>query len=360
MKIAKLLLYPFALIYGFVMRFRNILFDFGVFKSKSYSTPIISLGNISMGGAGKTPHTEYLLRILGKNFKVATLSRGYGRLTKGFRYVTGNENASEVGDEPLMLKNKFLTRVVAVCENRNKGISRIILDNPETNAIVLDDAYQHRSVNPGINILLTDYSNIYTTDIMFPTGYLREPKSASTRADIIVVTKTPSLFSPLDRRVMKAKLKTKPYQKVFFSYYEYKNLVPVFENNLFKTLKIDEYLDKSASVLLVTGIARPRNLYFYIKDRVKNVQHMSFRDHHHFQLSECEQIKLNFKKLQGDKKMILTTEKDAIRMRIDSIQELLSDLPIYFLPIKVEFHDKDKEEFDTIIKDYVRRNQAKS
>ncbi len=353
MKIVRFFLYPFALIYGGVMTIRNFLFDTGVLPSELHSLPIIAVGNLSMGGTGKSPHVEYLIRLLKRRAKIATLSRGYGRKTSGFIEVAPTHSFLEVGDEPKVFKKNYSYLNVFVDANRNRGIRKIQELYPETKCVILDDAFQHRSVKPGLSVLLTDYSKLYIKDMMLPTGGLREPQWGAQRADIIVVTKCPSIFSPVDARAIRKQLKTKPYQKVYFSYLSYGNVKPVYENEHPKNIK----LSKNQNIALFTGIAKPSILEYHLKDEVNEIKHLRFGDHHNFMINDIQKILKEFDQLKGDKKIILTTEKDAVRLKSAGIKELLGDKPIYYIPVQVQFHGKDKEEFDEQIIEYVTRNK---
>ncbi len=353
MKVVRFLLYPFALLYGGIMMVRNFLFDSGILPSKLHEIPTISVGNLSMGGTGKSPHVEYLIRLLQRRSDIVTLSRGYGRKTSGFIEVTEKHSFLEVGDEPKVFKNNFPSLGVFVDAQRNRGIEKILSLYKETKCVILDDAFQHRSLQPGMSILLTDYSKLYIKDLMLPTGNLREPKWGAHRADIIVVTKCPSIFSPVDARAIRKQLSVKPYQKVYFSYLSYGNIQKVFKNPDLKNIK----LEKDSNVLLFTGIAKPSSLEYYLKDEVDSIKHLRFGDHHNFMINDIQKILSEYEKLKGSNKLILTTEKDAVRLQSPGIKELLSDMPIYYIPVQVQFHGKDKEEFDEQIIEYVTRNK---
>lgn len=353
MKIIRFFLFPVAIIYGAVMTIRNFLFDTGILPSKLHDLPVISVGNLSMGGTGKSPHVEYLIRLLKRRAKIATLSRGYGRKTTGFLEVNDVHTFLEVGDEPKVFKNNYPYLNVFVDSNRNRGIAKIRELYAETKAIILDDAFQHRTVKPGLSILLTDYSKLYIKDMMLPTGGLREPKWGAQRADIIVVTKCPSIFSPVDARAIRKQLNTKPYQRVYFSYLSYGNVKPVYDNKHPKNIK----LSKKQNILLFTGIAKPSILEYHLKDEVNSIKHLRFGDHHNFMINDIQKILKEFELLKGEEKILLTTEKDAVRLRSAGITELLGDKPIYYIPVQVQFHGKDKEEFDEQILEYVTRNK---
>ncbi|MGE0560942.1 MAG: tetraacyldisaccharide 4'-kinase [Flavobacteriales bacterium] len=350
-KILSILLYPFSLLYGLVTYFRNKLYDIGVFKSYEFRTPVISVGNLNVGGVGKTPHVEYLVRLLYK-YNIATLSRGYNRKTKGFFKADDNSTVLDIGDEPLQYKSKFKKIIVVVDENRVRGIKKIKESSPDIDVIILDDAYQHRAVKPGINILVTDYSKLYINDLVLPSGRLREWIIGSNRADIIVVSKTPSILSPIDIRRIKDELHPKPYQEIFFSYTEYGNLIPFTKEA--ESVSIEN--EKSSSVLLITGIAKPLPLYYHIRDNYNFVEHLKFPDHHNFDTNDISSIKTSFNNLFGNNKLIITTEKDIMRLSLPEIKNQLNELPIFYLPIEICFHGNGKNEFDDKILKYVRAN----
>lgn len=351
MKAFRLILFPFSILYGIGLFFRNLLFDIGILPSKAFPIAVINVGNLAAGGTGKSPHTEYLMRLLGKSFKLSTLSRGYGRKTSGFLEVKKESTFFEVGDEPRMFKNNFKDIPVFVDTNRVRGIEKIRSLDKEVECVLLDDAYQHRYVTPGLNILLTEYSRLYTHDYLLPVGYLRESKSGAKRADIIIVTKCPTIFSPVDARAIRKGLKTKPYQKVYFSYFKYGQLKPLYKKN-----DASPILNKKLNLVLATGIAKPASLLFSLKDRVNNIEHLKFPDHHIFTITDVNKIAQAYKDMAGENKIILTTEKDAMRFYVSGIEEVLGELPIFYLPVEVEFHGKDKEEFDENIITYVKRN----
>lgn len=354
MKAIRLLLYPFALIYGTGVWLRNLMFDLGIIGTKSFPIAVINVGNLVAGGTGKSPHVEYLVKLISEKYKVATLSRGYGRKTSGFKEVAGDSTFFEVGDEPRMFRHKFGSDVtVNVDANRKRGIAQIMSKNAELQCIIMDDAYQHRYVTPGMNILLTDYARLYINDFLLPTGYLREPASGSKRADVIVVTKCPPIFSPVDARAIRKSLKVKPYQKVFFSYLKSGKLKPVYQNT---EVALTEKLTSKMSVVLVTGIAKPANMLFETKEKVNEVVHLKFPDHHVFTMSDINKMVQSYQKLKSENKIILTTEKDAMRLHVDGIKEQLKDIPLFYIPVEVAFHGKDIEDFNETIITYVERN----
>ncbi len=352
MKPSRLLFLPFSILYGLLTWLRNKFFDWGILPSQSYETPVISVGNLAVGGVGKTPLIEYLVNLLlSENETVATLSRGYKRKTSGFVHAGENETVKTIGDEALQYKNKFKEKPVhvTVCEKRRVGIEKIEQDLSDTSVILLDDAFQHRYVNPGLSILLTEYHNLYTKDFLMPVGRLRESARGRKRADIIVVTKTPQIFSPIERRQITKDLKLKKYQKIFFSYIDYQDFQPVYDNSG-ESCALPEAVNH---ITLVAGIANTKPLEEYLKRKSSVVKVHKFPDHHQFTKHELENIKNEFEAEFTKKKIIVTTEKDMMRLQSDEIKKLLKDLPFFYLPIKFDFHKQAKHLFDETIISYV-------
>lgn len=352
--IIKILLLPLTLIYSAVVRLRNFLFDVGVLPTKSYSFPLISIGNLSVGGTGKTPHTEYIIKILQTKHALATLSRGYGRKTKGFKIADSSDDASSIGDEPFQIFKKFPEIIVAVDENRKRGIQKMMELPAPPNVILLDDAYQHRFVKPGHNILLTEYSKLYIDDLPLPSGRLRENKSSAKRADVIVVTKSPPVLSPLEIRRITSTLNPKPYQKVYFSFIKYRNLVPVNE----AAVSIEDEKNKLGKhgVLLVSAIANPKPMLLHLKRYAKEIENINFRDHHFFNKKDYQKINKRLDDFLSPKKLIVISEKDAVKFD----GSVFSDIPVFCLPISIGFHEKEEETFENEIKEYVRSYRTNS
>jgi len=314
------------------MLIRNFLYDSRILKSESYTFPVICVGNLSVGGTGKTPMIEYLLELLLLNYKVATLSRGYGRSTKGFRIVTNAESAKNVGDEPLQFKSKFNSAIIAVDENRSRGITKLKKEhNPDV--ILLDDAFQHRKVKAGLNIVLTRYNDLYEDDFMLPTGNLREPTVGVGRAKIIVVTKCPKDLPLAQQEGIRNKLNPRNYQRLFFSYISYNNHIL----NGTEEIELKNLIDKE--ITLVTGIANPSSLCDFIKASGISFNHLNFPDHHNFSSEEIKKI--------SESKLIVTTEKDFMRLK----GEIAND-KLFYLPIKMKFI-QDSNSFDKEISNYV-------
>lgn len=343
----RILLHPLSVLYGLVVFIRNAFYDWGILNEKRFDFRVISVGNLTTGGTGKTPHVEYLVRLLAPDKNVATLSRGYGRKTNGFQYVSENSKPEKVGDEPLQLKNKFNKVTVAVCESRNSGIEKIIMDNPLTDVVLLDDAFQHRAVKAGLSILLIEYSKIFKPDFLLPAGNLREPFLSKKRADIIVVSKSPMKISDTERIRIIKKIDPENKQKVFFSsLFHSSEIKSVFGSD---SLQINEEL----TALLVTGIADASAIEAYIQTHAKLIKHIKFSDHHTFSNTEIKGIAEIFSTIANENKIMLTTEKDAMRLRE---HEALKKLPLYYLPVEVVFHKNDQEEFNKTIVQYVGKN----
>jgi len=347
-------LLPFSWLYGLGVAIRNALFDFGIIKSKSYHVPVICVGNITVGGTGKTPHTEYLIDLLKDDNQVAILSRGYKRKTSGYVLSTTNTAMHEIGDEPYQMKRKYPSVHVAVDKNRCHGIERLISDDvvPHTDVIILDDAYQHRYVTPGINILLMDYHRLIYFDRLLPAGRLREPTKGKYRADIVIITKCPPYITPMDKRGIERSLELKNWQQVFFSTFAYGTPYGLIDR---KEKTIDEL--KQKDIVLLTGIASPQQMIYDLKKIIPEFDVISFPDHHNFTSQDIKDIIT-----RSEGKTILTTEKDASRL-LDIGEEALGKYIInntYVLPIKVEFMGNGKERFDEIIKSYVLKNSRKS
>ena len=332
MNLLRKLLFPFAILYGFIISIRNFLFDKGVLKSTSFDIPVIAVGNLSVGGTGKTPQIEYLIRLLSDKYKVATLSRGYKRKSEGFVLADENSNAEILGDEPFQFYQKFPNVMVAVDANRTNGIQQLLSQNEKPEIVLLDDAYQHRKVKAGFYILLTSYGDLYSDDFILPTGNLRESRSGAERASIIVVTKCPKILT--DDEQSEIRLKLKSSQQVFFTFIDYD--IFIFGKN--EKIAVGEI--KSESKLLLAGIAKPKPFFDYLKN--ENDECLTFPDHHHFSDADLDAIR---NKANGRK--IITTEKDYVRLK-DS--ELVDQL--YYLPIKSSFINH-QQNFDATILEYI-------
>ena len=358
MKFLRIIAFPFSFLYGLVLALRNKLYDWGIFSSKEFAVPVISVGNLSVGGTGKTPHIEYIIRLLKGEFYLATLSRGYGRSSKGFVLADTQSGALEIGDEPMQFKRKYPNVRVAVDAKRVNGINLLLKDYPSLQTILLDDAFQHRAVKPGISILLSDYSKLYPHDHVMPTGSLREFRSGANRADIIIVTKCPTILLPIERKRLISEIKPMPHQRVYFSYIKYGDILPLHASGDQKNPFPKEfYFERNYSMLLLTGIANTAPLEYYLKDKVKNLERAKYPDHHIFSKTDMENIQKIFNNIAASNKIILTTEKDAMRLKGPEYADALKDIPVFYMPIEIDFHDKDREGFNEQITHYVRANQ---
>ena len=350
----KILLLPFAFIYGIITLIRNRLYDGGFLKVTKFDVHTIGVGNLSVGGAGKTPLVEYLIRLLKKEeTKLATLSRGYKRKTSGFILADENSTAEDIGDEPLIYKYKYNVQV-AVDGNRVNGVKKLIaLENNAPKIILLDDVFQHRAIKCGLNIVVSDYNNLYFNDTMLPAGTLREFKSGIIRADIIVITKTPDRTSPVEIRNILKDVNPKAHQQVFFSYLKYGELYSINNSNE----KIDTLNDLFRfRVISFAGIANAQPMVNYLKEYSADVKHLQFNDHHEFSIKDLEDIERYYNSFEGGNKILVTTEKDFMRLKSNLVWGIAQRMNIYILPIEVTFKDKE-EEFNQEILKYVRANR---
>jgi len=305
-------------------------------KSATFNFPLICIGNLAVGGTGKTPLTELIVGALQSKYKIATLSRGYKRKTKGFAIANESTTALEIGDEPMQFHQKFPNIVVAVGEERLVAIPQILYQRPETEVIVLDDAFQHRSVLAGLNIILTDYHNLYTRDFMMPAGDLRDSSSSSKRADIIIVTKCPSQLNHAERSQIESELKLQPHQKCYFTTIQYNKPYHLFD-------KTEILLNEQDVALLLCGIANPKPIMQYLTAKLQSYEMISFADHHIFSSSDLKDIKLQYESIVSSRKLIITTEKDAVRLI--KFKNELSNFPIYVLPIQHQFLFEEQSHF---------------
>lgn len=353
-------LLPISWLYGCAVNLRNFLFDVGVLKSHSFDIPVISVGNLTVGGTGKTPHVEYLVRLLKKDNHIAVLSRGYKRKTHGFIIANEQSTAREIGDEPFQMKQKFPDITVAVDANRVNGITQLISQNHTIDAVLLDDAFQHRYVKPGINILLVDYHRLIIYDKMLPAGRLRESKDGKNRADIVVITKCPKDLRPMDFRVIAKAMNLYPYQQLFFTCLDYDTPYPVFKGEAKDTLTLGTLHDRH--VLLLTGIASPEQLVKDLTPVAKTITPLTFPDHHDFSHKDLQLINDTFDSMP-EPKVIITTEKDAARFYSSSSSELLSKevrSALFALPIRIVFMLEQEEKFCQFIKSYIHKNSRYS
>jgi tetraacyldisaccharide 4'-kinase len=356
MQFLRLLLLPFSLLYGITMWFRNFFYDHNILKVNTFRIPIISVGNLTTGGTGKTPHVEYIIRLLKNEYRVATLSRGYGRKTTGFMVVKSPASTTMIGDEPMQYHSKFKDVLVSVGEDRVAAIESLLRNEPKPEAILLDDAYQHRSVKPGINILLMEYDKIMDVEYPLPGGNLREWKSGMKRADVIIITKSPSILVPLERKRIIEHLKPATHQQIYFSHYKYGEFIKVSGQQGMMFMSSSYYLEKRFTLLVVTGIANPAGLIEHLRRHTDKIEVITFPDHHEYSLRDIKKIQETFNNIANQSKIIVTTEKDAMRLRNPEQEESIKHLPFFYLPIEVVFHN-EQEKFDQFIKDYVRKNQ---
>ena len=340
----RILLSPFALIYGGIVKMRQLSYQLQLLRSSRFDVPTIVVGNLSTGGVGKSPHIEYLIRLLQPYINVAVLSRGYKRKTEGFRLVQPDNTALEVGDEPLQFKRKYPSVPVAVGERRAYAIPQMIYQHNDIQTILLDDAFQHLAVKPYMNILVTEYSRPYTRDYILPMGNLREGRSGADRADIIVVSKCPIDMQVTEKQRFIKEINPHSEQKVFFSYYAYATPYQIF------TPSVKFEIDAETEVLLVTGIARTDYLVSHLSQRVKSVTTLSFEDHRIFTNYDVAHVKTLFDQMTGRKKVILTTEKDATRLELHKDYIVDNQLDIYAIPVEVAFLFDEGEAFDNEIK----------
>lgn len=351
MKFYQFFLLPFSFVYGIVMMIRNGLFDHGLIRSRRFDIPVISVGNLSFGGTGKTPHIEYIIRLIKDRYQTATLSRGYGRSSTGFIIASKRSAYKYIGDEPLQYAKKYEEIKVAVDEDRVDGIEKLIGHFPTLDVVLLDDAFQHRQINAGLSILLTDFHQLYTDDFVFPSGTLREFCCGSKRADIIVVTKSPKILSPISRRRILEELRPKEGQKVFFSYIRY--CEPVLVTHSSTTLA--PY--GNSVILLFTGIANDYPIREHLKRHCRELEVIQFCDHHPYTLEDLRKIKTRFDSIPTRKKVIFTTEKDILRIKTPEFLSFTKRLPLFYLPIEVEFHGEDKSLFNDAVLDYIGQNR---
>lgn len=345
--IIKAILFPFSVLYMGLLGLRNVLYDAKLLKSTTFNLPVINVGNLAIGGAGKTPHVEYLVRLLKPYLTVGILSRGYKRKSKGFRLVRAQDGADISGDEPKQYAMKYPDITVAVAESRNTGIPEMLKHNPAINTVILDDAYQHRSVVPYLNILLTDYRKIYTKDLLLPAGRLREYASASERANRIIVTKCPPEMTEQDREEVLQSLEILPHQKVYFTYYKYYDPYYMYNG------KIKKQLTEDTEVILLSAIANTNYLEEYLENKCDLLNSIKFEDHHYFTDFDIERLVKIFKEEDQKDAIILTTEKDATRLHLHSKTIIEHKLPIFILPLEVDFHYGEKEVFNKDIKDFL-------
>ena len=349
-------LLPLSWLYSIGVRFRNWLFDVGIKKSKTFSIPVIAVGNITVGGSGKTPHVEYLIRLLQDKMKIAVLSRGYKRKSKGFVLADKDTTMPDIGDEPFQMHQKFPNIYVAVDAKRARGIELLQQEETtkDTDVILLDDAFQHRYVKPGINILLVDYHRLIIYDKILPAGRLREPLSGKNRADIVIITKCPKDLKPMEFRVLTKAMNLYPFQQLFFTCINYDDPRGIFCDKIMQKEELNRY-----HALLVTGIASPKQMEQDLRPLTKELSSLSYGDHHQFKPKDVERINKTFANMP-EPRIIITTDKDAVRLK--ETEGLSEDVRqhLYALPIKVSFMLEQEDNFNEKILSYVRKNSRNS
>ena len=341
----RLILYLLSIIYGVCINLRNVLFDYNILKSKEHKIAVICIGNLSMGGSGKTPLTNYIAKTLSQDYKIAILSRGYGRKSSKFKYVELNSTISAVGDEPLQLKINNPNCIIAVNSNRNYGVEKILFDHPKTNVILLDDGFQHRRIKAGLNIIVTPFYKSFVKDKLLPLGTLREPTNEARRADIILISKTPENATSMEKKELIKHLNLKAHQKAYFSsiiYHKYKSI----HNNA----KMKD--ERGYSITLVSGIAEPNPIVEHLEKEGKKVTLIKFPDHHNYTQKDVKNILSIHKKNKSSKKLILTTEKDATKLKQFSTH--FKGENVYYMPIDIVINSK--EIFEKQLLDYVTTN----
>jgi len=344
----RLLLLPFSVIYGMAIILRKKLYDWGVIDSVMFDLPVICVGNLAVGGSGKTPTTEYLVRLLA-DYKVAILSRGYGRKSKGFIVADSTATAETIGDEPLQYHQKFAGVTVAVCENRVNGIKQL---KENHDLIILDDAFQHRAVRAGFNILLFEFRKLGTLQFLLPAGNLRDVFSSRKRAEVLLVTKSPVPLLHVAQQASINELQPNTGQPVLHSYLKYGDLVHLYDNENLPLKSVKDF-----EIFLLTGIANPAPLIEELEKYSHNIKHEEFPDHYAFKEEDIKKFRSTFLAENKKDKIIITTEKDSKRLKATGFEDLLVDLPVYYLPIEVELFEEDKIIFDELILNYVKSNR---
>jgi tetraacyldisaccharide 4'-kinase len=353
----NILLYPFSILYGVITEIRNFMYNTGILTSHEFSIPVICVGNITVGGTGKTPHTEYLISLLKENFRIATLSRGYKRKSIGFIIASSSSAVNEIGDEPAQIFRKFPDVTVTVDRNRVHGVKSILQERPETEVIILDDGFQHRRIKPGLTILLTDFNRLMIQDHLLPYGRLRESLSNISRADIILITKSPENISPIQRRLIVKEINKAPYQNLFFTSLEYKEPCLVFDGSAADKKIFVKHEKEKRGIVLITGIVNPLPFKKFLSAFFCEICHICLPDHHRFSEKDIFKISAAYNDLKATVKFVITTEKDAVRLgEFTNIAEPIRS-SFFYVPVEVTFLNDDKEEFDNLILDYVRKNK---
>lgn len=340
----RILLLPVALLYGIVITIRNWLFDKNIIKSATFNFPLICVGNLAVGGTGKSPMVEYLIELLQHDYNIATLSRGYKRKTKGYALANENTTALEIGDEPMQFHTKFPDVAVAVGEERLEAIPQLLHDKPDTGTIILDDAFQHRYINAGLNLLLTDCSNLFYSDWFLPGGDLRDQRKSYKRAQILIVTKCPATMNEEQKNKIAKRIRLQKGQHLFFTSLQYGKPYHILTRQTVS-------LTQNTSVLLICGIANPKQLKKYLAECTASYDELLYNDHHIFTIDDLHKIRRQFEAMQGDYKIIITTEKDAVRLQ--KFSEELKALPLCVLPVKPQFLFGEREKFNGLVRSFI-------
>lgn len=351
LKSFRILLLPFALLFGLIVSIRNWLYDKNILRSTTFGLPLIGVGNLSVGGTGKSPMVELLVRNLKGHYKVATLSRGYKRKTRGYALASEGTTAIEIGDEPMQFYKKFPDVPIAIGEQRLEAIPQLLHDRPDTQVVILDDAFQHRAVKAGLNILLTDYGNLFTRDFYLPTGDLRDGRSSYKRAEIIIVTKCPSTLAAEEKNNIIQEIDPQKGQSVFFS-------TIIYGTPYHITSRSTTVINEQTEVLLVTGIANPKPLKFFLEEKIHTYYMMHFNDHHIFSIDDWRDIKNRFQEISAENKILLTTEKDAMRLLKFSAE--IDGMPFYVIPIEHKFLFGEEQVFLKQVTGFIERFKTPS
>lgn len=353
MLIKKILLFPFAAIYGIITSIRNLLYDWKFLRARSFEVHTICVGNLAVGGTGKTPHVEYLINLLKNDLRIAVLSRGYKRKTSGFIHADETSTSLDIGDEPMQYKTKHPQLDICVDGDRVNGVKKILEFSKPPAVIILDDAFQHRALECELKIVISEFSNLFLYDCMMPAGHLRESKKNIRRADIIIISKIPEKTTAVELRNLMKDLNPLAHQQIYFSWLKYGELMG-FQN---QSETIDTLNDLFRyRIILFTGIGNPMPMVTYLKEYSSDVKHIRYSDHHQFTIQDINDIRNALDAIEGGNKIVITTEKDAMRLRSGDLQDIANTLPLYVLPVEVDFKDKTNE-FNETIKNYVRTNK---
>lgn len=359
MKKRSFILYPFSWFYGLSVGIRNLLYDMKLLKSESFDVPVICVGNITVGGTGKTPHLEYIINLLRKDYHVAVVSRGYKRESKGLQFANRRSTVAEIGDEPMQISRKFPGIVLAVDADRNRAIHAIMERYPETGVILMDDGFQHRSVKPGLSIILTDYGRMLTKDSLLPYGNLREGKRNLKRADVVVVTKMPLDVLESEKRKTSESLAKYYDGNIYYTSFEYNGFAPVFAKNSYSMAPELTKDCSNTGIILLTGIANPKPLKEWLEQKFKEVIIISHPDHHTFTNNDVMRICKAFETLKIPRKFIVTTEKDTVRLREFANFPRPIQPFCFYLRVEIDVLYGEKEKFDKVITDFVANNSSK-